>query len=371
MSAITKNETTTTLKTNDNLKISQLIENELSKQSSKPFVSIEFYPPKKDVDIPKLFKALERLKAYNPLFADVTWGAGGSTSDLTMDLCTRMKKEYNVVPNMHLTCTNVVGDKISKALTDAKANGITNILALRGDPPAGQDKWEATDLAFSCALDLIQYIRKEHGDYFHITCAGYPEGHPNAMTVITEAEGGLGSLTPSEVKRHSKSKNKETGEPEILVCKDADYTKELAYLKEKVDAGANCIITQMFFDVDVFLQFVDDCRSIGITVPILPGLMMIGNLGGFRRMTGFCKSRIPKELDEKLLAFEALPSDDPELKSKVKAFGIDYCVEMCQKLIASKKVPGLHFYTLNMSTTTIAIVNKLGYESNTVKTVEA
>eukprot|EP00943_MAST-04B_sp_MAST-4B-sp1_P007252 g7252.t1 len=370
MSAITSNETTGSVKTTDNLKISQLIENELLKQNAKPFVSIEFYPPKKDVDIPKLFKALERLKAFNPLFADVTWGAGGSTSDLTMELCTKMKNEYNVVPNMHLTCTNVVGDKISKALTDAKENGITNILALRGDPPAGQDKWEATDLAFSCALDLIQYIRKEHGDYFHVTTAGYPEGHPNAMKVVTEEDGGLSSLSPSELKRYSTSKNKETGKEEILVCKDEDYKAELQYLKQKVDAGANCIITQMFFDVDVFLQFVDDCRAIGITVPILPGLMMIGNLGGFRRMTGFCKSRIPKELDEKLTAFEAMPAD-ADLKAKVKAFGIEYCVDMCNKLIASKKVPGLHFYTLNMSSTTIAIVEKLGYVSNSIKTDEA
>ena len=193
----------------------------------------------------------------------MTWGAGGSTSELTMDLCCKMKKEKNVVPNMHLTCTNVVGDKISKALIEAKENGVTNILALRGDPPAGQEKWEATDLAFTCALDLIKYIRKEHGDFFHITCAGYPEGHPEGeegglsslrnssdaktlvpMKLVTAEEGGkLSSLSPSELKRYSeyrqRLKNKDTGAEEIRVCKDADYQKELTYLKEKVDAGAN------------------------------------------------------------------------------------------------------------------------------------
>eukprot|EP00944_MAST-04C_sp_MAST-4C-sp1_P012079 g12079.t1 len=354
MSAITN-------ETSNDLKIGELIANELSQEKNLPFVSIEFYPPKKDADIPKMFKALDRLKAYKPLFADMTWGAGGSTSELTMDLCCKMKKEKNVVPNMHLTCTNVVGDKISKALIEAKENGVTNILALRGDPPAGQEKWEATDLAFTCALDLIKYIRKEHGDFFHITCAGYPEGHPDAMKLVTAEEGGLSSLSPSELKRYSVLKNKDTGAEEIRVCKDADYQKELTYLKEKVDAGANCIITQMFFCVDMFAQFVSDCREIGITVPILPGIMMIGNLGGFRRMTGFCKSRIPAALEEKLSEFERR-SADADVKAEVKEFGIEYCVEMCQKLM-KVNVPGLHFYTLNMSATTIAILKKLGYKA--------
>ena len=268
--------------------------------SSKPWVSVEFFPPKTPEGVETLFKVLAKLKPYNPVFADFTWGAGGSTSDLTMELCIRAKKEFGVIPNMHLTCTNVDKIKIDAALEQCKSEGITNILALRGDPPAGQDKWEASDLAFTCALDLVKYIRAEHGDLFNLTVAGYPEGHPTKMSII---EGGMSALSPTEKARCSVTTD-ENGKEIIMVCKDEDFEGEMAYLKKKIDAGANCIITQMFFDADVFKTFVDKCRSIGINVPILPGIMMLSNLGGFRRMTGFCKSRVPPAMMDAIAAIE-------------------------------------------------------------------
>jgi len=323
--------------------------------------SIEFFPPKTDAGVGSLFKVLEKLKPYNPLFADFTWGAGGSTSDLTLDLCIQTIKA-GVIPNMHLTCTNVDKEKIDETLSRCKAEGITNLLALRGDPPVGQDKWEASDLSFTCALDLVRYIRAEHGDFFNVTVAGYPEGHPTKMNVV---EGGVSTLSPSELKRYSTSKD-ENGKEQILVCRDADYAAELAYLKEKVLAGADCIITQMFFDCEVFDIFVKDCRRIGITVPIVPGIMMISNLGGFRRMASFCNSRIPRPLEDRLAAVEASVANAEseegakELADKVKQFGTEFGIEMC-KTLTTMGTPGLHFYTLNQSAATMAILQGLGY----------
>eukprot|EP00948_MAST-09A_sp_MAST-9A-sp1_P002403 g2403.t1 len=345
-----------------------------SLKSSKklPLVSIEFYPPKTKPGISTLFKNLDRLKSYRPIFADMTWNAGGSSSDLTMELCQRMKNDYGVVPNMHLTCTNVDARKIKQALDDAKKEGICNILALRGDPPRGQEKWEASDLAFTCALDLVKHIRAQYGDYFHITVAGYPEGHPNTMSEVQTLEG----LSPTELQRYSvmyhkdedgkEDRSKVTG---YLVCRDADYQKELIYLKQKVDAGASCIITQMFFDANIFIQFVKDCRAIGISVPILPGIMLIGNIGGFRRMTGMCKTRVPQILEDSLNAlekkFKGADSDDIQKKAlaeAVKTYGIEFGTKICQQLIDANVTPGLHFYTLNRAQMTISILEKLGYE---------
>ena len=262
---------------------------------------------------------------------------------------------------MHLTCTNVEKEKLDEALETCKREGITNIVALRGDPPVGQEKWEATDLAFTCALDLVKYIRKEHGSFFNLSVAGYPEGHPNQMSVIDD---GIDSLSESEKKRCSITKD-ENGKETVIVCKDADFENDMKYLKEKVDAGADCIITQMFFDADVFGDFVTKCRSMGINVPIIPGIMMLSNLGGFRRMTGFCKSRVPPSMVVDIEAIEAecnaLGDDGPAaLATKIKEYGIKTGAELCQKII-KLGAAGLHFYTLNQSATTLNILDALGY----------
>jgi methylenetetrahydrofolate reductase (NADPH) len=199
-------------------------------------------------------------------FVDVTWGAGGSTSMLTMDICRRIQQDFNLVANMHLTCTNVNREEIDETLQKCAKEKILNIVALRGDPPVGQASWAATDGGFQCALDLVKHIRAIYGDIFNITVAGYPEGHPNKMEIVSE---GFESLTTDEQGRCSFSTD-ESGNEIVRVCRDAQYIEELAYLKSKVDAGADCIITQMFFDCSLFKKFVADCRNIGITVPIVP-----------------------------------------------------------------------------------------------------
>jgi methylenetetrahydrofolate reductase (NADPH) len=280
--------------------------------------------------------------AIDPLFVDFTWGAGGSTSDLTMEL-SKMAADLGYEVNMHLTCTNMAGELVDIALESAKNYGIRNILALRGDPPKGQDKWVATEGGFNCALDLVKHIREKYGDYFGIGVAGYPEGHPDVIKEIKEEEVEL--LSESEASRIVEMEGK------FFVCKDEDYENELKYLKAKVDAGASLIITQLFYDVPVFLKFVNSCREIGITVPILPGIMPITQIGGFRRMTGFCKTRVPKELNERLDAVK----EDVEA---VRRIGREVGIELCKKLL-DNGITALHFYTLNTTDATFSIMDGL------------
>ena len=284
------------------------------KEGSKPFASIEFFPPRTEVGVKvcnfgsflsqlmfvlllekscltlseclqNLHARMNRMKeAINPLFTDMTWGAGGSTAELTLQLAT-YAHEHGHVANMHLTCTNMEKDgdpkkAVHEALTTAKNNGIRNIVALRGDPPAGEEEWKAAEGGFTCALDLVEYIRKHFGQDFGISVAGYPEGHPNAISEIADPS----SMSEAEKGRSS------TFDGKVFTCKDKDYKKEMDYLKKKVDAGADFIITQMFFDTKVFGTFVEDCRKWGIMCPVVPGLMCINAYAGFCKMTKFCKT---------------------------------------------------------------------------------
>jgi len=275
--------------------------------------------------------------------------AGGSTSELTFDICMKLKNEKHLNPNMHLTCTNVTKDKVTSTLENCRVAGIVNIVALRGDPPLGESAWKVSDEGFTCALDLVEYIRKVHGDYFNISVAGYPEGHPNSMIQLHDSS----TLTATEKARSSVFKSEvddNTNDDVIYVCKDKDYENELKYLKKKVDAGANCIITQLFFDVDVFLSFVSSCRSMGITVPIIPGIMCVSSLGGFKRMIQFCKTRVPSTMMDRINAI----TDDIEMK----LLSINIGTEMCLKLIKAN-IRELHFYTLNSSNVVEGILNNL------------
>ena len=281
--------------------------------------------------------------------------------DLTLTLCEGIK-ERGYVSNMHLTCTNMEKSKIDVALEGCSKAGIVNILALRGDPPAGQTVWTAKDAELSCALDLIKYIKASPAAQttnFNITVAGYPEGHPSSMKPVPE---GVDGLSESEKTRYSVDVDSETGKETVMCCRDEDYTTEMSYLKSKIDAGATAIITQMFFDPEVFGIFVKDCRQLGITVPILPGIMCISNLGGFKRMTGFCKTRIPGAVMDALVkANEVIGEGEEAVKeaaNRVKEVGIQLVVDMCSRLLEIG-TPGLHFYTLNQSATTLEIVGKL------------
>ena len=284
----------------------------------KKFFSYEYFPPKTDAGVLNLFDRIDRMVATEPLFCDCTWGAGGSTSDLTLEICTTVQKFFGTDIMMHLTCTNMSVSLLYEALKQAKEAGIMNILALRGDPPAGKE-WTKTEDGFANAVDLVKFIRKEYGDYFGIGVAGYPEGH-------IEAE---------------------------------SYEKDMQYLKEKCDAGADFIVTQLFYNVDHFFKWEKDCRAAGIEVPIVPGIMPIQNYGGFKRMTGFCKTDVPQELSD---ALEAIKDDD----AKVKAFGIEEGARMCKKILEAdlpKPIQGCHIYTLNLEKSAVGIIKALGLYS--------
>ncbi|KAK1575540.1 hypothetical protein Q3G72_006368 [Acer saccharum] len=258
--------------------------------------SFEFFPPKTEDGVDNLFERMDRMVSHSPSFCDITWGAGGSTAELTLEIANKMQNMICVETMMHLTCTNMPVEKIDHALQTIKSNGIQNVLALRGDPPHGQDKFVQTQGGFACALDLVKHIRSAYGDYFGITVAGYPEAHPDAI-----GPDGLATLE--------------------------SYQNDLLYLKKKVDAGADLIVTQLFYDTDIFLKFVNDCRQIGITCPIVPGIMPINNYKGFLRMTGFCKTKIPAEVTAALE-----PIKDNE--EAVRAYGIHLGTEMCKKILA-------------------------------------
>jgi len=292
---------------------------------------------------------MTRMKdTVHPVFSDITWGAGGSTSDLSMELAIYLQQTGHCA-NLHMTCTNIAGSEdpvadIKSALDTALRNNVTNIVALRGDPPAGETEWKTAEGGFSCALDLVKFIRAEFGNQFGISVAGYPEGHPVAISEVADPA----SMTDTEKARCS------TRDGKTFTCLDADYAKEMAYLKQKVDAGADFIITQMFFDTNVYHQFVKDCRQIGITCPIVPGLMCINAYAGFCKMTGFCKSRVPVELQSKMDALK----DDADA---IKQFGIDYGATMCRALLegGDEPAPALHFYTLNLEKVVYGVLEQL------------
>jgi len=328
-------------------KIADLIKGKKAKGSIP--ISLEYFPPRSEVGVKNLNSRMDRmLKNVCPLFTDVTWGAGGSTAELSMQLALRAQKTGHVA-NLHLTCTNMDKDgdpikAVQDAIQEASDGGIRNIVALRGDPPAGQDEWKAAEGGFTCALDLVIYIRKHFGDRFGISVAGYPEGHPNAISELKEGE--EAELSKAEKARCS------TFDGKLFVCKDDDFEKEMEYLKKKVDAGADLIITQMFFDVEVFKIFVNECRKWGIRCPIIPGLMCINAYPGFKKMSKFCKTRVPKDIEEKM----ELIKDDA---AAVKAFGVDYGARVCKEL-TDFGVEVLHFYTLNLEKVVYGITDKLG-----------
>lgn len=287
------------------MKLSEILSN-----ATKPLISCEFFPPKTDKGEENLWKCLNELKEINPAYISVTYGAGGSTQNRTKDIVTRIKDETGLSPVAHLTCVGASKDELAELLADYQAAGIENILALRGDAPEGMDHFEAVAGGFSYATDLIAFLR-EQGD-FSIACATYPEGHP-------ESKGGV-----------------------------AD---DIRYLKLKQDNGADCAITQYFFDNNTFLRFCDETEKAGITIPIIPGIMPIGNFEQIVRFSGMCGTSIPDWLRKKM---EPVQHD----LEAVKALGIELAVKQSRELIQAG-VPGLHFYTLNKSEATIAIRNQL------------
>ena len=205
----------------------------INQSISAPFFSFEFFPPKTEAGVENLYLRMDRMTALQPIFVDITWGAGGCTRDLTMAISEYTQTYFGVDALMHLTCTNLTLSNLKDILKNARELGIQNILALRGDPPKGALQWEPISGGCNNAIDLVKLIRKEHGEYFGIAVAGFPEGHPHSKESLQD---------------------------------------EVRYLKQKVDAGADFVLTQFFYDPDVFIEFLQQCRDVGIRCPIIPGV---------------------------------------------------------------------------------------------------
>ena len=277
--------------------------------SGRRCVSFEFFPPKDDEGFADLFRTIEALKPLEPTYVSVTYGAGGSTRRKTVDLVKRIKHEIGIEAMAHLTCVGATREEIQDVLDDLLQGGIENVLPLRGDPPKGEEKFVKTAGGFGYANELIEFVR---GAYpFCLGAACYPEAHPEARDAATD----------------------------------------LANLKRKVDAGADFLISQLFFDNDDFLRFRDRAVAAGIHVPILAGIMPILSVKQIKRFTKMCGASIPPDLLGKIEAVE----DDPEA---VRQIGTNHAARQCVHLLA-EGVTGLHFYTLNRSTATRAIFQEI------------
>lgn len=274
--------------------------------------SIEFFPPKTEEGVDKLFAEIEELARLEPDFCSVTYGAGGSTQDTTLGVVKRIKREFGIEIMCHLTIVNQPKSKVLAVLEDLWANDIHNLIALAGDPPGGPAaEWQPHLHGFSRSEHLVEAAKKMEQDFFSIAVAGFPEVHPRA-------------------------KSRES---------------DLAYLKQKVDAGADVIITQLFFDNEDYYRYVEDVRALGITVPIVPGMLPIISAPQCRRFTSMCGSRIPPRLDALLAKVEG--DDEAAIE-----LGIEYTTEQCQALLEFG-VPGFHFYALNRSRSVTAIHENL------------
>ena len=274
-----------------------------------PTVSFEFFPPKTEQGFASLYQTIDELKPLNPSYVSVTYGAGGSTREKTVVLVEKIQKEIGIRSMAHLTCVGHTADQIGGILDDLWKAGIRNVLALRGDPPAGQSQFTATEGGFAYANELVAYMKGRHD--FCVGVAGYPEGHPQCL----------------------------------------NKTRDLENLKKKIDAGGCFVVTQLFFDNAEFYRFRDRAWAMGINVPIVAGIMPITNVGQIKRFVSMCGAKIPHRLLQKLETVE----NDP---AAVHEMGIEYCAMQCRDLLFND-VEGLHFYTLNKSKATVDVCKRL------------
>ncbi|KAI9710848.1 MAG: hypothetical protein M1828_002020 [Chrysothrix sp. TS-e1954] len=277
----------------------------------KPTFSFEFFPPKTAQGVQNLYDRMDRMHGLGPAFVDVTWGAGGRLSGLTSEMVKVAQSVYGLETCMHLTCTDMPTSKVDDALKEAYNTGCTNILALRGDPPREEEKWEATENGFRYARDLVQYIRDKYRDHFDIGVAGYPEGSDDETDI------------------------------DLLV----------AHLKDKIDAGANFVITQMNYDADLFISWMNKCRAAGITVPLIPGIMPIHTHASFLRRAKWVNCHVPPHWYE---ALDPIKNDDVA----VREVGAGLIAEFCHRLL-SAGIHHLHFYTMNLAQATRMVLDEL------------
>ncbi|TYC60073.1 methylenetetrahydrofolate reductase [NAD(P)H] [Zoogloea oleivorans] len=275
--------------------------------SNKTPFSIEFFPPQTSEGVEKLRATRAKLAELKPEFFSVTFGAGGSTQARTFETVFEIQREgHQAAP--HLSCIGSTREHVREILARYKTEGIRRIVALRGDLPSGVG--DPGELRY--ANELVEFIRAETGDHFHIEVAAYPEYHPQAKS-------------PKD---------------------------DLLAFKRKVDAGANSAITQYFYNLDAYLHFRDECAALGVNVPIVPGIMPIVSFSKLARFSDACGAEIPRWMRRKFEAF----GDDSD---SIKAFGLDVVSELCAKLIAAG-APGLHFYSMNQAAPTIALCERLG-----------
>lgn len=274
---------------------------------SKPIISFEFFPPKTPEGLQKLRTTRQQLAQFKPEFFSVTFGAGGTTRDGTLTAVLDIRNS-GLAAAPHLSCIGSSKAHLRAILQEYKNHGIRHIVALRGDIPSGMgDMGE-----FRYAIELVEFIRQEHGDHFHIEVAAYPEYHPQSSSAISD----------------------------------------LNHFAAKVKAGANSAITQYFFNADAYFAFVDEVRARGVDIPIIPGIMPIHNFSQLARFSDMCGAEIPRWLRLKLQAY----GDD---SASIRALGLDIVSDLCQRLL-HHGAPGLHFYTLNQAGTVSTICQRLG-----------
>ena len=276
------------------------------------FISLEFFPPKEKDAWPAFFFEAGKLSALNPLFVSVTYGAGGTTQANTLELVTRFSRDLGMNPMAHLTCVGACEENLRSFLDALNAAGVDNVLALRGDPPKGQESdFTPENTAFQHGSDLAAFIRKNYPGMC-AGVAGYPEKHPQAATL----------------------------------------DEDIDYLKRKVDQGGSFIITQLFFDNNRYFDFVAKCRAKGINAPIVPGVLPILNLASVKRILSLCGATIPTGY------LARLEAADKEGTAAVRDIGVEYAREQCRNLL-ERGAPGVHLYTLNKAQACLDITKGL------------
>jgi methylenetetrahydrofolate reductase (NADPH) len=285
------------------MKIDQLL------AENRPVFSFEFFPPKTDEGQANLEATLDALRHDEPHFVSVTYGALGSTRDRTIDIVKSIKQDLGIEAMAHFTCVGATESELRTTLDEIEAAGVENVLALRGDPPQGQDEWVKTEGGLEYSTELIKLLSESYD--FAVGAAAFPEVHPQAES------------------------------PE----------SDIQFLKAKQDAGAQFLITQLFYDNEYYFQFVARAREAGVTVPLVPGVMPVTNYRQIKRIADLCKSEIPEPFEQELQKRE----DDA---AALQDLGVAYATLQCVDLLA-RGAPGIHFYTLNRSPATRAILAAL------------
>jgi methylenetetrahydrofolate reductase (NADPH) len=288
------------------LRISELME-------SRPgFVSLEFFPPKDRAAWPGFFQVVDSLKRLDPLFVSVTYGAGGSTRDKTLEIVSTLKRGMGLEPMAHLTCVDATRERIRDFLDTLRGSGVDNVLALRGDPPKGEERFTPSSGDFRYASDLVRLIRRDYPE-FGIGVAGYPEGH----------------------------------------LESPDLATDMAFLKYKLEQGADFVVTQLFFENSIYLDFVSRARSMGITRPIIPGILPIMSLAVIKKGISLSGASMPEELLRRLEAADRAGGNEA-----VQELGIAHARAQIRELLQSG-APGVHLYTLNRADACLAIMDGL------------